>query len=298
MIRKNNLFAFLGLAALFFSCTAPIDISTRNSEPVIVIYGYLTDEFKYQHIRVTSSSPYFDENSNRSITDAEVRLKTSTGDEYLFVGEEYGYYVSPRRFAGVPGVTYTLSVEVDFDGDGETEVYEAETTLLPIVPVDSIDITVIDIMMYRHFSLNFYMQEPAETDNFYLFKFFINDSISNDKISELVTSDDRTYNGEYVPGASIYYFEDATDEDVQKKNEDDDDEYMANPGDRIRLQILNIEKGYYHFINQCISEKNGENPFFGGPPSNITTNFSNGAIGYFASYCIQEKLAIVPESGD
>lgn len=299
MMHKNNILALLLLAALFFSCTAPIDINTRNSDPVIVIYGYITDEYKTQHIRITSSSPYFDENTNRAITDAEVRLITSTGEDYRFVSEEYGYYVSNRRFAGVPGVTYTLSVTVDFDGDGETELYEAETTLLPIVPVDSVDITVVDIMMYRHFALNFYMlQEPAETENFYLFKFFINDSISNDKISELIISDDRMYNGKEVPGATITYFEDATDEDVLEKNKDEDDVYMAVPGDRIRVQILNIEKGYYHFINQCISEKNGENPFFGGPPSNITTNFSNGAIGYFSSYCIQEKHTVVPESGD
>lgn len=298
MIRKNNLFAVFLLLALSFSCTAPIDISTRNSEPVIVIYGYITDEYKTQHIRITGSSPYFDENTNRSITDAEVRVTTSAGEEYPFVSEKMGYYISQKRFAGVPGVTYTLSVEVDFDGDGETELYEAETTLLPVVPVDSVDIKMIDIMMYRHFALNFYMQEPAETENYYLFKFFINDSISNDKISDLITSDDRTYNGEYVTGATITYFEDATDEDVLEKNKDEDDVYMAVPGDRIRIQILNIEKGYYHFINQCISEKYGENPFFGGPPSNITTNFSNGAIGYFTGYCVQEHKVVVPESGD
>lgn len=294
MIRKKNILSVLLLAALFFSCTAPIDISTRNSEPVIVIYGYITDEYKSQYIRITSSSPYFDENTNRAITDAEVWVTASTGEEYPFVGRENGYYISHVRFAGISGVTYRLSVKVDFDQDGEDEIYEAETTILPVVPVDSIEIMPIDIMGYRHFSLNFYMQEPAETENYYLFKFFINDSISNDKISEFLISDDRMYNGEYVPGANITYFEDATDEDVIEKNKDDDDVYMAYPGDRVRVQILNIEKGYYHFIDQCISEKYGENPFFGGPPSNISTNLSNGAIGYFSGFCIQEQLTVVP----
>ncbi|MDR0572786.1 MAG: DUF4249 domain-containing protein [Tannerella sp.] len=296
MIRKiiNIIPAILFAASLFFSCTAPIDIKTKNSEFAIVIYGYLTDEYKFQYVRVTSSSPYFDEKTDYHISNAEVWVRSSNGEEYLFVSEKNGYYISHIKFAGIPGVTYNLSVEVDFDGDGETEIYEAKTTLLPIVPVDSINITLIDIMGYRHFSLNFYMQEPAETENCYLFKFFINDSISNDKISELLVSDDRMYNGEYIPGANITYFEDATDEDVIEKNKDNDDIYMAVPGDRIRLQVLNIEKGYYNFINECISEKYGENPFFGGPPSNIATNMSNGAIGYFASYCVQEKTTVVP----
>jgi hypothetical protein len=29
---------------------------------------------------------------------------------------------------------------------------------------------------------------------------------------------------------------------------------------------------------------NGENPFFGGPASNIITNISNGGLGYFTTY--------------
>ena len=298
MKRKNIniVLTSLFVVVALFSCTAPIDINTRDSEPVIVIYGQLTDEFKSQYIRITSSSPYFDEKANTVISDAKVVVTSSDGDEYLFIYREDGYYVSERLFAASVGVTYNLTVEVDFDGDGVVETYEAETTILPVVPVDSVDIKLINIMGYRHFSLNFYMLEPAETENFYLFRFFINDSISNNKISEYLATDDRMFNGEYVDGATITYFEDATDEKNLTAPGADEDDYYAMPGDRIRLQTLSIEKGYYDFINQCISEKYGENPFFGGPPSNITTNISNGAVGYFTGFCIQENNTIVPES--
>ena len=279
----------------FFSCVAPIDINTRDSEPVIVIYGQLTDEFEYQYIRITSSSPYFDNKTNMVVPNAEVMVTSSGGEEYLFISEKEGYYVSEIFFAGVPGVTYHLKVEVDFNNDGVMDIYEAETTILPIVPVDSVDIKLMDIMGYRHFSLNFYMYEPVETDNYYLFKFFVNDSLSNNKISEFIVSDDQMFNGAYLSGISLYYFEDATDEkNLTAPRADEEGIYMVKPGDRICLQVLSIEKGYYHFINECISEKYGENPFFGGPPSNISTNLSNGAIGYFSGYCIQENRTMVP----
>ena len=297
MIRKNINIVLTGLfaAIAFFSCVAPIDINTRNSEPVIVIYGQLTDEFKYQYIRITSSSPYFDQKTNMIISDANVMVTSSDGNEYMFTGEKDGYYVSEEIFAASPGVTYHLTVEVDFDKDGVIEAYEAETTILPIVPVDSVDIKLISIMGYRHFSLNFYMQEPPEAENFYLFRFYINDSISNSKISEYLISDDRMYNGEYIDGATVTYFEDATDEkNLTSPRADDEDNYFAMPGDRVKVQTLNIEKGYYNFIRQCMSEKYGENPFFGGPPSNITTNLSNGAVGYFSGFCIQEHNTVVP----
>jgi len=289
-IFKTLLPAFCLLVfSLFVSCTAPIDIRTRDSEPVIVIYGCLTNEFTNQSIRITRSSPYFYNEENPAVTDAKVRVTSSNGREYSFLYDTNGYYYSQRRFSVVPGVTYHLSVEVD------DELYQAETTTLPAVPADSIHIKYIDIMGFGHYSMNLYVQEPYETEDFYLFKFTINDSISNDKVSEFIISDDVMINGAYLYGASIYLFEDATDPDLATiDRENETYGYWVSPGDHIRLQMMHIEKGYYVFISDCMSEKYGENPFFGGPPSNIYTNLSNGAVGYFTSYCIHEKSAVVP----
>lgn len=285
-----SLFAVL----MIFSCTAPIDIHTRNSEPMVVIYGCLTNEFKTQYIRVTRSSPYFYDTDNPSIKDAKVKVTSSHGREYIFDNDTNGYYVSQRRFSAAPGVTYRLSVEIDAGDNGKTELYEAETTTLPIVPVDSIDVKTINIMGFRHYSLVIYMQDPVEMENFYLFKFFINDSISNDRIGDFLISSDQMYNGSYVNGANITFFDDGTDPNVVERNKDNENAFMAKPGDRVRLQIINIEKRYFNFISDCKHEKYGENPFFGGPPSNIYTNLSNGAVGYFSSYCIHEKETVVP----
>ncbi|MDR1097634.1 MAG: DUF4249 domain-containing protein [Tannerella sp.] len=290
---RMRLFLAAGMAA-FFSCTAPIDINTRDSEPVIVIYGCLTGENSHQQVRITGSSPYFDDRENRNISGADVRIKDSEGNEYAMEYAEKGYYISSVKFAARPGITYHLTVEVDFDENGETERYEAETTVPPPLALDSVDVRPLTIMGYRHFSLNIYAQDPPGTDNYYLFKFLINDSISNDKISKFIITGNEFFKGEYLKGVTIYYFEDLTDEKVVEKNKDNDDVYMASPGDRIRLQTMNIEEGYYKFINQCTSEMRGENPMFGGPPSNIITNISNGAAGFFTGYCIHEIATEIP----
>jgi hypothetical protein len=147
-------------------------------------------------------------------------------------------------------------------------------------------------MGFLHYSLNIYAQEPFETENYYLFNFFINDTISNNKVSDFIISDDLMYNGIYLNGISLRYFNDASDFEASGN---DWDIYLVSPGDRIRVQMLNIEKGYYNFIRECMMEKYGENPFFGGPPSNIHTNIPKGAVGYFTSYCIREKETVVPD---
>jgi len=58
--------------------------------------------------------------------------------------------------------------------------------------------------------------------------------------------------------------------------------------------MLNIERAYFDFISDCSRERRGENPFFGGPPSNISTNLSAGAVGCFTSFCIEEQKTVVP----
>jgi ribosomal protein S6 len=259
----------------------------------MVVYGYITNEFVQQYVRLTSSAPFFEQESNQDVEDADVRLHSSEGKDYRFEYRGHGYYVSIQRFSGKPGVTYNLDINVDFDRDGEVENYGATTTMPATVEADSVEIVEIDIMGYRHYSLNLYMQDPPEA-NYYLFKFFINDTLTNDFLRELIISDDHTYNGSYIDGASIIYFEDAENEEVQEMNEEYENMYLVTHGDRVRFQVINIEKGYYDFIRECKAERRGENPFFGGPPSNITTNITNNGIGYFSSYYVQEKEVVVP----
>lgn len=280
--------------AAFLSCTAPFDIDTRDSEPVIVIYGCLSDEDKNQSVRITSSSPYFDDRENAIVTDARVLIRDAEGHDYILQHTENGYYVSDSRFRVRSGMTYHLVVEVDFDGDGVSETYEAVTTVQPAVTVDSIAVSTIDIMGYRHFALNLSMQDQPGTKDFYLFRFFINESVSNSQISSYVVTNDEFFNGSYLENTTVYYFEDITDEDVVERNRGNDRVYMVSPGDRIRLQVLSIEEGYFRFINECNAEMRGENPMFGGPPSNISTNLTNGAVGFFTGYCIHEATTVVP----
>ncbi|MDR0698989.1 MAG: DUF4249 domain-containing protein [Tannerella sp.] len=287
--------------AAFFSCVAPVDINTRDSEPVIVIYGCLSDDRKSQSVRITKSSPYFDDEENEVVTDANVRIKDSEGHDHTLLYDENGYYFSDTRFDVRPGVTYHLIVNVDFNKDGTEETYEAVTTIPPLLTIDSINVIPVMIMGYRHFSLNIYMQDPPETKDFYLFRFYVNDTLSNSRLSDYIVANDEFINGSYVESA-VYYFEDITDENVVKKNEGNDnplkEDYMVSSGDRIRLQFLNIEEGYYTFINECITEMRGKNPMFGGPPSNISTNLSGGAVGFFSGYCVREATTVVPSFFD
>ena len=292
-MEKNSVFDFfilfaIAAAILLPACTAPINIKTDNSPSVIVIYSELTDEFKYQEIMITRSSPYFDNQPNEGVSQAEVVVNSSEGETFHFLesGGIQGLYLSQNKFSVKSGITYNLSITVDFNHDSIPEEYQASTTVLPIVVPDSLSLDPIEIFGHKRYILYAYFQDPPE-ENYYLFNVYKNDSLITDQISEYIVSDDALFNGQYT-SANVYFFHDASEWETDSEDDRKRSVYLSS-GDIVGTEISEIPKGYYDFITQCQREKEGENPMFGGPASNITTNISNGGVGYFVGYCVERK---------
>jgi hypothetical protein len=289
------------IVSLFYSCVEPFDINTNDSPPVIVIYGYLTDEQAFHLIKVSASSPYFDTALNQGITGATVKITSSENEVFNFIEVDSvpGLYSMIQEKAGIPGVTYSLDVEVDFDNDGVKETYSATSTMLNVVDVDSIEIKSTNLMGYRFYNLFFYAQEPP-TEDYYLGRYKLNDSVILSNINRFSPMQDVAFNGQYINGLAIQRFWDINEKD--KVESQDNDDYTGRrayitpyitQGDTITFSLCHIEKGYYDFIVQCQKEMNGENPFFGGPASNIITNISNGGRGFFTTYSISSAETVV-----
>ncbi|MDR2286112.1 MAG: DUF4249 domain-containing protein [Prevotellaceae bacterium] len=296
---KKYLLIPVFIVSLFASCVEPFDINTNDSPPVIVIYGYLTNEQAFHSIKVSTSSPYFDTSSNQGITGATVKITSSENDVFYFkeVDSVPGLYAMIEKKTGIPGVTYSLDVEVDFDNDGIKETYSATSTMLNVVDVDSIEIKSTNLMGYRFYNFLFYAQEPP-TEDYYLGRYKLNDSVVLFNINRISPMQDVAFNGQYINGQVIQRFWDINEKDRVER--EDDDEYTRrrvyiSPGDTITFSLCHIERGYYDFIVQCQNEMNGENPFFGGPASNIITNLSNGGRGFFTTYSISSAKTVVKE---
>ena len=274
-------------------CTETIDIKTDNSTPVIVIYGTVTDQLAYQEVKISSSTGYFENKTNPKISGAKVTI-TSGNEEYTLkeVSDTPGLYRTTTKMAGIPGNTYKLKVEVDYNNDGVNEVYEATADMEGKVALDSIQVGKQLISQYLYFPVKIYAQDPSSED-YYLCRYQINDSVYN-KISRYVVFDDTSLNGQYINGLSVSYFPDIKDKSRYSDSDAKDMTFMAE-GDSVKWQLCRITKGYYRFLSQCQQEKNGEDPFFGGPLSNIETNISNGGIGYFAAFAVSEAKGVAPK---
>jgi len=307
LLLENKLFTFAfslcplrllflcGIVIFFSSCTAPIDLKTANSEPVIVIYGCLTEDTTFQTIRVSVSSPYFEMSPNMPVSDAIVSIQSSEDQIFeLLETTEKGLYRTRFPMAAITGVTYNLSVQADIHRNGEMNLYEAETTMQRPFPIDSVGVRIMTIMGFKHYNITLYAQEEPDPDYYYAYS-IINDTLISNRLSRSIVFSDYGMDGQYMDGLPLMQFEDSENEFFSNRDNMEDMPYnVVKQGDKITVCLSLIEKGYFDFIEQCQRERRGENPFFGGPASNITTNISNGGVGYFTAFCTTRVDVYVP----
>lgn len=293
-MKTKTIISILSCIILIPSCTEQIDIETTASESVIVIYGCITDKLEHQKIYLSRSAPYFQDTHNDKISGALVEVISGTNTIWEFEENpvEKGTYISKDEVKGIAGETYTLHVDCDFNKDGFIDQYSAITTMPTLFVADSVQINLTNKMGKNLYTANIYGEESDGKD-YYCSRCYVNDSLASIKITRYWTFDDKLFDGEYIDGLLVYYFADSQERDNYDDDEADKLTFIGK-GDKISVEMIRIERGYYNFLNQCREGENGES-VFGGPPSNIISNISNGGVGYFTAFGSLKVESVVNE---
>jgi hypothetical protein len=270
-----------GIIIAFTSCTEPIDIELDNDYARLTVFGEISTDTTVHSIRLTRSADYFYNKPAEGIPGASVRI--SDGVNEIILSESQliqGNYETPPDFFGIPGKSYDLYIEnVDINGDGEDESYSASSFLPFLASIDSIQIKYVD----EGSEVQLYARDPAESIDFYAFKVKRNNVLQTDSLPEIHVQNDIFFNGSYTNGVTVQSLDDA------KEGE------KVVEGDTIVFEMFGITEEYYNFIIEAQTELFGSNPLFSGPPANISTNLSNGALGFFAAVNIKRSATIAPQ---
>jgi hypothetical protein len=163
-------------------------------------------------------------------------------------------------FTGVIGKTYSLHVDVD------GEMFEAQDKLNPVTIMDSLKYRINadekrdPKIEKRFYELLMYTTEPPESEDFYLFRFYRNDTLNLYFPSDIYFSDDKTL-AEKINGIpSPVYFQ---------------------LGDSARVEMYSLSRTGFVFYNDLFNLINNDGGMFSPPPANSRTNLSNGALGFF-----------------
>ncbi|MDR1681137.1 MAG: DUF4249 domain-containing protein [Prevotellaceae bacterium] len=267
------------------ACTERMDISTDYAPPRPVITGYITTETAAHSIKISRTMPYFGSEELRTCSSAEVRIN---GVRLQSVGD--GEYVTAPSFAGVPGQTYTLDVWMDFDDDGAPEHYSASATMPAMHTLDSITLSSIRLgttrppwMVVMHF-------QDLPGPNYFGAHLYINDTLYSDKIQRYFLN----FFGDYVAEGQYIRFP-ATNYSIREEMWwETDNPFYVYPYDSLTLELNTLSSAYFEFIRTARQEISGGNPLFAGPPANVPTNLSGGAVGIFGAYTVSRQSLILP----
>lgn len=268
--------------ALSTGCEEDIDLSLKGDQPRLVVDGIITTDTMAHKVKLSLSGNYFDNQSMPRVSGALVTL--SDGDDTFVLMEspdEPGEYLTSDDFFGRQSTLYSLEISnVDVNGDGKKEVYSAESFLNPIIETDSVSISFHRI--WKLWQINLHAHDPGGIENFYLFNLYINGELYSDRYGKMSYTDDRFFDGNYADGVWIFGLD-----------SEEEDENLV-PGDVVTMETLMVEKTYYDFVVAADAETDVKTPLFSGPPANVPSNISNGALGQFAAYGIS-RYSVVNE---
>lgn len=248
------------LALALFSCEKTVELDLEQVEQATIIEGLITDQPGRQYVRISRSMGFYDQGQNPAVSGAVVTVDDSEGHSYAFVEQAPGYYVPKAPFTGKVGATYTLTAQV-----GES-VYTATEPMNYVPPFDSLTVR-IDAEEQadpedegRFYEVLVYIKEPQATVDYYLAKFYRNDTIQN-------------WDGEWA----FAYDDLLLSEDISNLPIP----FYYAEGDMARVEMYAITRECYKYYLDLNENINNDGGMFSGQPANLRTNIEGGAIGYF-----------------
>jgi hypothetical protein len=254
------------VAFILISCDEPIHLELDQTPSKIVIEGLVTNRPGYQHVKITRSVDFYSTGKTPRVTDAVVTVKDDLGETVNFLhnpnnhADSAGIYIPVTSFTGKIGRTYTLTVNID------DQVFEATDELFSVAPMDSLNYQVNEDEVDdpneegKIYELLMYMREPQDQENFYLFKFYRNDSLTYYSETDVYTSDDELLAEELEGVPSPVY-------------------YGLN--DTSMVEIYSVSRVGYVYYTDLSTILNTDGGMFGPIPASPRTNLSNGALGFF-----------------
>jgi len=264
---------------LLAGCTERIDIELDSSYTRLSVEGYITSDTMAHWVRLTTTTDYYNTTPPPPVLGATVEIDDGMD---IITLTEYdsmpGYYYTPADYFGVPGRTYNLNILLNEKINDENH-YTATSEMNPVAPIDSI--TLVYNPNFEGWEVRIYAFDPP-TEDYYSFQIYKNGILQSDTINEVSITDDRFFNGSYLPGVPAYFMR--------------GDDVNLVPGDVITLKMGGITKDFFTFIDELRNETfRFRNPLFSGPPANIISNISGDAVGYFTAYSVSYSSTIFNE---
>lgn len=271
-MKFNIIISLLALYVLTTSCEKVIDVDLNTANPLPVFEAYIEND-SFCYVKATWTSSYYDNSTSPAITNATMTISDQTGTTEALTHEGQGIYKG-SSMVGVMGNTYTLSIDI------KGAVFTAESKMPPLTPIDSCTTQNRGNFfggggqpgppIYWVF-VNY--TDPIDIVNYYAIRTTYYDSIETKYTTDYGIADDDLSNG--ISTRSFTTFK------------------SFEQGDTVTVELASIDRAT-HLYFKTLQDAIAGAGFASAAPANPTTNFSEGALGYFGAWSKEQKIFIVP----
>ena len=262
-------------------CTEKIEIELDDNYIRLVVEGNITNDTMKHVFSLSKTTSYYYNQAPPTVTAAIVTITDNSGNSIQLSEESDGQYCTPENFFGLVGQTYKMKIELEEAISDDTH-FESTSNIVEVASIDSIKMTFEPNFGREGFwVMSLYFTDPAETEDYYMFRIYQNGVLLSDSINKVGLSDDKFFNGNNTNGIGVAYF----------NNEDQQFEV----GDTVKLQMAGLNKQQFTYFIDLSKATAPQNPLFGGPPANAHGNINHGAFGYFGAYSTTYSSIILTE---
>ncbi len=265
-MKKTILLIFI---LLLFGCEDVIQVDVESSEPRIVIEARISNSLNKNFVKITESTDYFNPNTYKVVSGAEVKIKENNKTEYLLEETAAGIYKSPQLVA-VPQNQYSITVNV------KGKKYTAESYVPSTINIDSISYQIKKrpFKKEKFLELHVYFQDNKSQKDFARFVIYKN----GEKIRKIFLYNDRLTNGNYV---NYFFF--------------NFDKETFKFGDKIFVEMQSIDEQTYKYFKTLrdATAQKVRGPLGAAAPANPETNWNNNALGFFSTFTISTGSVVL-----
>ncbi len=246
------------------SCEKVIEVDLNESNPQYVIVSVLEEGEHDFTVKITQTTSFFDPKTPKRIDNALVRLYENETVIHALAYKSDGIY-ELSNFTAYAEKNYRLNVIVD---DKE---FNANLKMPKKVSIESVDFEFVD----------------GENGFGNQIKVSFNDPINEKNYYEL-----NSYQGEFEYEIRIGFMTSDLGYDGQLITETLDGLYLS--GDTVLIELRSIDSHYFEYF-ETLDNALGDGSGPGGTaPANPTTNWTNGALGYFGSGNSYRQTVVIP----
>lgn len=259
------LLSVLSISFLLSSCSKTIDFDLKESEVKLVVDGLITTASPARVKLSETYNFYSTQSTPPPVKDAIVILSDNTGLVDTLDEISDGYYQS--TILGVENRMYSLKIL------SKGVEYTASSLLPSVSPIDSLSYIFKPASIFQaegYYPL-FYGSDPPGEVNFYLAKFYRNDT--------------------FLLGPTEVYVLD--DKFLQENVDGVEFPYVYQLGDTARIDFMSVTEETYQFYMDLQAQLNNDGGFFSTPPANAKGNISNGALGLFQASDIETASIVI-----